>query len=57
MTAAGVGELAADGGEDGLHFLAEADEDRDGDDGDERENEGILDQCLTLRAPPSAMVS
>jgi hypothetical protein len=48
VAAAGDGELTGDGGEEHFDFIAEPNEDGDGDDGNEGEDEGILDQGLAV---------
>jgi hypothetical protein len=46
VAASGSRELAGDGAEDFLHFIAEPDQDGDRDDGNKSEDQGILDESL-----------
>ena len=50
MAAGGDRELAADVREHGLDLVAQGDQDRDGDHGNEGENQGILHESLALLA-------
>jgi len=43
-------ELTGDGREHGLDLVAQGDEDRDGDHGNESENQGVLHESLALLA-------
>lgn len=51
MAARSNGELAVDRGVDRPNRLAEPDQNRDGNDGNEGENQGILDQGLAFFIP------
>ena len=51
VTASGVRELAVDGREDDLDFIPEPDQDRDGDDGNKSQDQGVFDEGLAFFAP------
>jgi hypothetical protein len=46
VAAAGNCELTGDGGEDGLNFIPEPDQNRDRHDGNKSEDQGVLDEGL-----------
>jgi hypothetical protein len=50
VAASGDRELAGNRGEDGLHLIAQRDQDRDGDNGNESENQGVLNESLAFLA-------
>jgi hypothetical protein len=49
VTASRGGELTGDRREDRLHLVAQPDQYRNGNDRDKGENQGVLDQSLSLR--------
>ena len=51
VTASRNGQLAGDRGEDDLQLIAEPDQDRNGDDGNKSEDQGVLDEGLTFLIP------
>ena len=51
MTATGIRELAVDRGEDDPDFISEPDQNRDGDDGNKSQNQGVLDEGLAFLTP------
>ena len=48
MAASGNGELAGDRGEDALDLVAKPNQDRNGDDGNKSQDQGVLDEGLTF---------
>ena len=48
VTAAGIRELAADRGEDDPDFISKPDQNRDGDDGNKGQDQGVLDEGLAF---------
>jgi len=51
VTALGVRELAADRCEDDFDFISEPDQNRDGDDGNKSQYQGVLDEGLAFLTP------
>jgi len=54
VTASGNRELAGDRGEDGLNFITEPDQDRNRDNGNKSQDQGVLDESLALPTFPLA---
>jgi hypothetical protein len=51
VTASRNGQLAGDRGEDDLQLIAEPDQDRNGDDGNKSQDQGVFDEGLTFFIP------
>jgi hypothetical protein len=51
VTATRNGELAGDRRENGFDLITEPDQDRDGDHGNESQNQSVFDQRLTFPVP------
>jgi hypothetical protein len=54
VAASGVRELAADRGEDDFDFIPEPNQNRDGDDGNKGQDQGVLDEGLAFLTPSLA---
>jgi hypothetical protein len=54
VTAFGHCKLAGDGRKDEFDLIAESDQNRNGDDGNESQDQGVLDECLAFSGSPMA---